>query len=561
MVQTITRTMVATLARIPTNHAAQRVGFLALVLVCGLTGSACSSESVSSGNLAGGAGAGAGQPTGGVTASGGASASGGGTVVSSGGSAASTLPTTVVVHLVPQSGISGPQRVNFAVPLGPGQLRDETLVRVLSAGVEVSAFRRGLARHGDGSLRSVQLQLEQVLAGEADIEVRLGETPTSTALQPVPVQDTLLQPTGEAGPRVWALLPAEWLSASGFAGPLVSEAAVAAQPSVAWAALCDYDANDTTAFLASGYETDRAVWLFDRGTALYRGYARRGDLGPLKSAYIETSIYRNRITGSGVEARNGIAADAAEDVKYTYTQNLALHYLLTGDDRFRESAEDLALGMSELWPSPGYAGGEDFWTERHAGFSLLAYVWAMIVSDDRSPEFRALADAAVSAYLEIQASYPTGHTDQAARCFAHTADAHGEGGAYFGCSPWMSAILADGLAQYATDSSAERAALVRDALVKLGRIIAKAGIQADGRPAYFMGVDTDQSMVEEYDEHYGESAYLIGMSWYFSGKTDASLRTAADKLIQKLGSDGSAPHIRSFNWQCRSAVQAPWYLQ
>ena len=68
-------------------------------------------------------------------------------------------------------------------------------------------------------------------------------------------------------------------------------------------------------------------------------------------------------------------------------------------------------------------------------------------------------------------------------------------------------------------------------------------------------------MVEEYDEHYGESAYLIGMSWYFSGKNDASLRAVADQLVAKLGSDGSAPHIRSFNWQCRSAVQAPWYLQ
>jgi hypothetical protein len=562
MVQTITRTMVAILARITHNQGARRVGFLPWVLVFGLAASACSSEPGSSIHVGGGAGTasagagmtGTGQPTGG-----GAGASVGGTITGPGGS--TPLPTMLVVHLVPQVGVSGSQRVNFAVPLAPGQLSDETLVRVLSGGVEVSAFRRGLARHGDGSLRSVQLQLQQTFAAQIDIEVRLGEKPATAALEPVPVPDTLVTPTGESGPRVWALLPAEWLSATGFAGPLVPEVAVAAQPSAAWARLCDYDANDTAAFLDSGYETDRAVWLFDRGTALYRGYARRGDLGPLQSAYIETSIYRNRITGSGEQARNGVAADAAEDVKYTYTQNLALHYLLSGDDRFRESAEDLALGMSKLWPSPGYAGGEDFWTERHAGFSLLAYVWAMIVSDDRSPEFRALADAAVSAYLEIQASYPPGHTDQTARCFAHTADAHGEGGAYFGCSPWMSAILADGLAEYATESSTDRATLVREGLVKLGRIIAKTGIQADGRPLYFMGVDTDQGMLEEYDEHYGESAYLIGMSWYFSGKTDASLRTAADQLVNKLGSDGTAPHLRSFNWQCRSAVQAPWYLQ
>src|SRR6185295_6527167 len=137
---------------------------------------------------------------------------------------------------------------------------------------------------------------------------------------------------------------------------------------------------------------------------------------------------------------NGVPPDGANDVKYAYSQNLALHYLLTGDDRYRESAEGIALGMSELWADPGYAGGSDFWTERHAGFSLLAYVWAMIVSDDQSAAFRQLADEAVDAYLSMQSTYPAGYTDPDARCFAHTADAHGESGAYFGCSPWMSAI-------------------------------------------------------------------------------------------------------------------------
>ena len=71
----------------------------------------------------------------------------------------------------------------------------------------------------------------------------------------------------------------------------------------------------------------------------------------------------------------------------------------------------------------------------------------------------------------------------------------------------------------------------------------------------------DENMLEEYDEHYGESAYLIGMAWSYSGKSDAALRSAADALLDKLGSDGTAPHVRSFNWQCRSAVQAPSFLE
>jgi hypothetical protein len=272
-------------------------------------------------------------------------------------------------------------------------------------------------------------------------------------------------------------------------------------------------------------------------------------------------MYRNRITGAGTAARNGLPDGAGEDVKYAYSQNLALHYLLTGDDRYRESAEDMALGMSQLWASPGYSGGDDFWTERHAGFGLLAYVWALIVSDDKSVQFRKLADDAVDAYLSIQSTYPSGYSDKDARCFAHTADAHGESGAYFGCSPWMSAILADGLQQYATESAAARADAVHASLVQLGRIIAKSGIQSDGRPYYFMGVNTSENMPEEYDEHYGESAYLMAMAWYYSGKTDTALRASADTLVTRLGTDGAAPHVRSFNWQCRSAVTASWYLR
>jgi hypothetical protein len=472
------------------------------------------------------------------------------------------LGTSVTVHLVPAQGVSGTQRVNLGLPLQAGQLTDAARVRVLQGSTELAAARRALARYSDGSLRSVQIQFDTTIAGEADIELRVGEAPTTQALSAVSVDATLVNPNGEQGPRVWALLPAVWLSRSGFAGPLVPESDVASTPAAAWASLCDYERWGTDAFLASGYATDRAVWLFDRGTALYRGYARSGDRGPLRSAYIETSMYRNRITGTGTATRYGLPGSGGpDDVKYAYSQNLALHYLLTGDDRHRESAEGMALGMSQLWTSPGYAGGADFWTERHAGFGLLAYVWAMIVSDDRSAQFRQLADAAVDAYLSLQATYPPGYTDTEARCFAHTADAHGEGGAYFGCSPWMSAILGDALEQYARESSATRAGTVHTSLVKLGRIIARRGIQSDGRPYYFMGVSTTENMPEEYDEHFGESAYLIAMAWFYSGKTDTSLRTSADGLLGRLGSDGTIPHVRSFNWQCRSAVAGPWFLR
>src|SRR5262245_5282097 len=332
---------------------------------------------------------------------------------------AAPLGTNVTVHLVPRAGVSGMTRVNFAVPLSPGQLSDPAAVRVLIGGAEKPSGRRALARHPDNSVRSVQVQIDVAVAGESDVTVEIGQAGTAGDLPLVPVADTLDPADGTAGPRVWALLPARWLSGSGVAGPQIPEADVAGTPLDAWTMLCDYAEYDVTNFL--GQMSDAAVWLFDRGTTAYRGYARRGDLTTLETAYRETAIYRAGITGTGTATRIPVAQ---EDSKYHYTQNMALHYLLSGDDRFREAAEAVARRASVLWASPGYAGGEDFWTERSAGFALLAYVWAMIVSDDAAAEFRGYADTAVTAYLDIQEKYPVGYTDKQARCFAHSAEAH-----------------------------------------------------------------------------------------------------------------------------------------
>jgi hypothetical protein len=339
---------------------------------------------------------------------------------------------------------------------------------------------------------------------------------------------------------------------------MLPASAVAGTNLDAWNEHCDYAEYDVEAFLAA--MTDAAVWLYDRGTVMYRGYASSGELGPLESAYRETSIYRGALTGTGTDTRIGVP-DRADDLKYHYAQNLAIHYLLTGDDRFREAAENVAERVSSLWTSPGYAGGADFWTERHAGFALLAYEWAAIVSDDQADQFRQLADEAVTAYIEVQETYPVGYEDPDARCFAHDADAHGEGYGYFGCSPWMSAILAEGLDLYAAErGDGQAAAAARQSIVKLGRAIARDGLEPSGKPYYWMGVGADPDEPDPYDEHWGESAFVVAMAWYHDGRRDAALRAAADQLVQQFGDNAGTPHMRSFNWQCRAAVSTPWYL-
>jgi hypothetical protein len=461
------------------------------------------------------------------------------------------------VELAAQPGVTGVQRIDFAVPLPRRLVTDANLVSVAVAdGAELPAARRGLATWPDGSLRSIQIQVDVDVDRVTALDIVVGATPSAGAIDTVPVAETLVVADGTEGPRVWVRLPADWLAGSGVAGPIATAAQIAGTALDAWTSLCDYAAWDTAAFLALA--DDRGSWLYDRPTAMYRGHAVTGDASPLASAYREAAIYLAGITGSGHDTRIGIPT-AADDVKYHYTQGMAIHYLLTGDDRFREAAEDVAIRVHDLWSDPHYDPG-DFWTERNAGFSLLAYEWAAAVSDDRADMFDGFSREAATAYLALLDD--GAHAwEPDARCFAHDAADHDEPFGYFGCSPWMSAILADALDAYArrvggTDGDAARAGLV-----KLGTMIARHGRGPEGRPYYWMGAGVDSAEADEYDEHWGESAYLVGMAWNLGGRADESLRAAAMELVDGFATRGEVGQLRSFNWQCRSAVAAPYFLR
>jgi hypothetical protein len=461
------------------------------------------------------------------------------------------------VELEAQPGVSGTQRINFAVPLPRRLVTDANAVSVAIAdGAELDAARRGLASWSDGSLRSLQIQVDVDVGVVTALDLVVGATPSAGAIDAVPVADTLVAADGTEGPRVWVRLPAEWLAGSGVAGPIATASSMSGTGLDAWSSLCDYATWDTDAFLALA--DDRGSWLYDRPTAMYRGYAVTGDASPLASAYREAAIYLAGITGTGHDTRIGIPT-AADDVKYHYTQGLAIHYLLTGDDRFREAAEGVAIRMHDLWSDPHYDAG-DFWTERNAGFSLLAYEWAAAVSDDDAAMFEGFSREAVTAYLAMLDD--DGHAWEAdARCFAHDAADHDEPFGYVGCSPWMSAILADALDAYARRVGGADGEAARAGLVQLGAMIARHGRDAEGRPYYWMGAGVDSAEPDEYEEHWGESAYIVGMAWNLGGRTDEALRAAAMELVDGFASRGEVGQLRSFNWQCRSAVAAPYFLQ
>lgn len=465
------------------------------------------------------------------------------------------LPQRFAVKLV-ANGATGVQRVNFAVPL-PAAALTGTSLRVLAGGSELPSARRVLASYGDGSARSIQIQIDVDVAVHPTITVELGVA-SSRALALAAVTTTLTGSGNSVTPKVWAMLPAEVLAASTLFGPIAPRAAVAGTALDAWSALCDYVRWGTDAFLAKAQSRD--VWLFDRVTAMYRGYAITGELAPLRSAYREASIYR-----AGTTIVNGVATGipvptASNDLKYYYSQGMALHYLLTGDDRYREAAEAVSARVVTMW-DPSYDGSNEFWTERHAGFALLAHEWAARVTDDRLAQIAARADAAVTAFLAAQLAPRFGQTDTTARCFAHTAAAHGEDLSGNGCSPWMSAILADALDMYATERGGARAASARASIVKLGKMLAAQGRDGTGRPLYWIGLGSASDVVDAYHEHWGESAYVVALAWQATGRSDATLRRAADELVRGVRDRGEVGQLRSFNWQCRSAVMTPALLQ
>jgi hypothetical protein len=264
--------------------------------------------------------------------------------------AAATVPVMVSVTLERQSGVTGTQRVNFALPMEPGLMTGNGVVRVRAGTAELRAGTRVIARWGDGSIRSLQIQADVPSTATA-LELDLGTAPTTPPLALVDVSTTLLLDDGTTGPKVWVFPPTGWLSNSYVVGPMRGRNNVAGTRLDAFQSICDYSRFDVDAFLMEQPESNAEFWLYDRATAQYRGYVYAGSKTAFRSAFREAAIYRAGITGSGSSTRIGVP-DKSNDAKYHYAQGMAIHYLLTGDDRFREDAENVAIRMHDLWDDP-----------------------------------------------------------------------------------------------------------------------------------------------------------------------------------------------------------------
>ena len=132
----------------------------------------------------------------------------------------------VIVQLEGRANDLREEIVSFGLPLPFGFLNDPREVRVLAEdGTELVAAVRSLEpwRTGgrEGSIRSVLIQFKADFSARTTqrVTVRFGRRARRTEATVVAVAKTLIDESGLRGPRVQALLPADWMCAASTARP------------------------------------------------------------------------------------------------------------------------------------------------------------------------------------------------------------------------------------------------------------------------------------------------------------------------------------------------------
>ncbi len=462
--------------------------------------------------------------------------------------------TSIVVVLTPQTDGGGMHVVSFGVPFGQGVLADDAAIRVTdAAGNEVAAFTKPLAYWGTdgkkGRIRSALVQFEMEFAGKAAkkvtitwdkprTKVRKEQTPTAQT------QDVRKDEDFEFHcPKVLATLPADWLCASGVAWQQVP---ANANKSADW-----FDKHLVEQFPGSvkNIATQSVeAHLYDRPATYAKIYVRYGEEKYLLAALRSNDFYIQHLNEKGF-----FTLKKPDDFKYTYSEGSAIMYLLTGDERYKDAAL-LTLKCWDGWKRIEYKG-DGFWTERHAGTGLAAYLHAYELSGDKKQ--LDVARQYFEGVLALQVKPLDGKPPDGA--WLHTGDSHGDGNGWT-TSPWMSALLMDSIWKLwqLTDDPRCPASLAMYA-----KFTEKFAVTEDGKGVYYMANSPGRGKSEDPESppHNMEACYVLSLGYYLSGGTDAGLKAKVDSLWPPLMKDGANAPGRKFNWRFRETSMLVWFLQ
>jgi len=489
-----------------------------------------------------------------------------------------SVPRELEVKLEGRVDNLGREVVNFGLPLRPGFLSNPRNVRVVNAaGRELKVAVRALEpwRIGgrEGSIRSLQIQLTSDFSRERDQLIKILFQPRrQNENNFVPVADTLISQDGLEGPRVIALLPADWLCDSLVAG-LQTPASMSA-PYSRYDSFVEKNFPGSLAYLDS---QDYSEWLFDRTNAYYKMYVRTGERKFLEAAYHAAHFVRLHTRMDGPDA--GIFTLKGPDLKYVYPRAMHQHYLLTGDERALVTGklmaeycirnQDPVYRPERIAPVPLRVDperGRKFWTLRHQGYGLLGILHGWELTGDR--RYWRKARECVDAYYNHQRQPPDGQPPDGS--LRQDWELYDPNEATFkgATSAWMMALLLDPLFYYWTLTGDRR---IAEMAIKWCDFLDRQGMVPDGSKAYyvincFARFDPKESRGEfgpDMEMHNAEMAYTFALGSFFTN--DEARRRTYRKRFEKLFSLAVALDVnhpaRAFNWAFQFSSQLIYFMQ
>ncbi|MFT5756263.1 MAG: putative repeat protein (TIGR01451 family) [Alteromonadaceae bacterium] len=336
------------------------------------------------------------------------------------------------------------------------------------------------------------------------------------------------------------------------------------------------------------YLSKYSSWLFDRPMTLYQLALKTGNVEILREAHRASQFYSQHINENGY-----FDLKPTNDLKYSSIEGLAANYWLTGDSNQLAIIERMIPGFKSF--NMTYTLDSNFWTERHAAFSLAGFVVSFELFGDS--DTGQLAIDAFSTLLSMQ-NTPLGEVDVTGALF-HTGNSHGGGGEQLISSPWMSALLIDSVERYYIHSNDQR---VKTFVYKMADYMEKEGIYytadfnkdflpASAVPFYIagQGLSDQQRNFDPWSniEHAPDVSKIFALAYFFSRidntpsliylnnfselfKTSMELafprwvRPAAPSAILGTYQGGKSVFrtspTRKFNWWFRTTTNLDWLI-
>jgi len=426
--------------------------------------------------------------------------------------------------------------VCLGVPLPKGLAHPEATMQLLHEERPVPLCTEVISRWPDGSTRVVLIRFTASLPanGVSEYTLRIN----ATGVSPPMAATTNLTDKG-----LIARLPSRWYCASGVFGPMVAAADNFTYPQIEADILRQAERH-------SRLEFSRLNGFYDHAHAQYMTFLRSGSRAAYEDAQRWVRWYLDE-HGSWLKTYQPGKAIPAARLRYMYIEALVEDYEIRGD----LDSYNLARGLADAYLASLKANAASFRiNERNPAFPLIGLMSFYSLTGEE--KYLAGAREVVDIVLDWRDKERGGWI----RVYEDKEECpHGCRGG----SPFMTALLAEGLIHYHRVTSDPRVAeairgaadwLIREAwwpsLGKPDRLtflyIQCRGDRGD-QPGYGQTFDLNLMFTE-----------LLGYAWYLSG--DVKYRDVALKAI-RAGARSFAHHVKQYNQNMRSFGRGLYFLQ